>query len=90
MYETVCIWFAQGAITTLGGAAALAVVKAMRDQFRKKFDEGDCVRLAQLIEDQGNEGKILKIVELEGAEAEAVIWELSDMEGFTRTKPSEA
>ena len=62
----------------------------MRDQFRKKFDEGDCVRLAQLIEDQGNEGKILKIVELEGAEAEPVIWELSDMEGFTRTKPSEA
>ena len=90
LYETVCIWFAQGAITTLGGAAALAAVKAMRDRFRKESDEGDCVRVAQLIEDHGSEGKVLQIVELEGAEAEPVVRELSDMEGFTTAKPPEA
>ena len=86
-YETVCIWFAQGAITTLGGAAALAAVKAMRERFREESDEGDCIRLAQLIEDHGSEGKVIRIVELEGAETEPVIRDLSDMEGFTRTKP---
>ena len=89
MYETVCIWLAQGAVEALGGTVALAVVKAMRDRFRKESDEGDCIRLAQLIEDQGEEGKIVRIVELEGAEATPVIRELSDMEGFTRTKPPE-
>lgn len=89
LYETVCIWLAQGAGDALWGAAVLAAVKAMRDRFKKKSDEGDCVRLVQLIEDHGSEGKILRIVELEGAEEEPVIRELSDMEGFTRTKPSD-
>lgn len=67
----------------------MAAVKAMRDRFRKESDEGDCIRLAQLIEDQGSEGKVVQTVALEGAEAEPVIRELRDMEGFTRTKPPE-
>lgn len=41
LFETVCIWFAQGAITTLGAAAALAAVRMMRNRFKKESDEGD-------------------------------------------------
>ncbi len=89
LYETVCIWLAQGAVEALGGAVTLAAVKAMRDRFRKESDEGECVRLVQLIEDQGREGKVVRIVELEGAETEPFVRELSDMESFTRAKPPE-
>jgi len=39
-FETVCVWFTQGAITTLGGATALAVVKMLRKRFKKESDEG--------------------------------------------------
>lgn len=88
-FETVCFWFAQGAVTTLGGATALAAVKMMRDRFKKESDEGDCVRCVELVEDQGDEGKVLRIVQIEGAEAKPVVRDLGELEGFTRKKPSD-
>ena len=88
-FETLCIWFAQGAVTTLGGAAALAAVKLMRERFQQESDEGKCVRCAEMIEDYGEEGRVRQRVELESANAEPVVRTLSEFESYTRKKPND-
>jgi hypothetical protein len=72
--ETVYIWFAQGAVWALGGAAALAAVKWLKERFLEKQDEGRVVRTVLLIEDSGvEEGVVRQIVRLGGADSEPVV-----------------
>lgn len=43
----------------------------------------------ELVEDRGDEGKVLRIVQIEEADAESVVRERGDLENFTRKKPSD-
>jgi hypothetical protein len=97
LVETVCIWFAQGAVEAAGGYAAVSAIKWAREQFRKNRDEGECVRVIEFVHDEGkdDEGRVVHALELSGADAEPValspedlddFHDREDFEEFTRTK----
>jgi hypothetical protein len=83
LYETICIWFASGAVGALGGTTALAAVKWMRDGFLKRDDRG-VVKLIVLIEDCGETasgekiGVIHRTVALSGAYSTPVVSDIRE------------
>jgi hypothetical protein len=68
--EIVCLWFAQGSVGALGGAATLAAVKWMKDRVLKSWRETPTV---MIIEDDGEKGALRGTVELDRERSKPVV-----------------